>query len=125
MSDYESLYKVIKKILKEHNKTIDDIKFITSKSDYIEYEFNIDKDLFIREAKGLYAINMNDVIKIVGEDFWLESKNSDQYFNYFDYFEIPKKCDITMDEAMLAKQLLSQPKVDKNFLLGIEYEEPF
>lgn len=117
-----NLYQIVAQKLKDNNKSWDDVEFILSSRDDYEEEFNIPLKDFCQIAKTIDVSSMSDNIKVVGQDFWLDSKDAD--VGYFNFIQMPKRAKITMDEINLTKIILNNPDTtDKATLLGLLYEE--
>lgn len=112
-----TIYEEIKRQLKEHNHTIEDILFVRARSDYFEEDINIPLDLFFETAKELDKADLTENLLIVGQDFWLDSGVQD--IGYLDYYEVPSRGkEISIEEYMLLN-----PEVKPSVLFGIEFED--
>jgi len=124
-----NLYDGLVEKLKEEGKTIKDVRYITSfteyednddewSEDYVEERFNIPLNDFIRHAKDIDVYDTSSDILIVGDNWWIAT-DADE--GYFEYIEVPKKATKTIN---LAKELLAQEdEIDPLVLLGIKFKE--
>lgn len=86
-----NLYKEIINELKYHNKTIEDVKYISIDTRAV------DIDAFLEVAKitdydaGYGGIEVNDTLMIIGEDWWFERDEYDGS-EWFSYKEYPLPC---------------------------------
>lgn len=104
-----TIYDYLLEVLKEHNKTINDIDWIGCT------EFKIDKKKFLEYIKSCeyneISLNLPYDLIIVGKDFWLE-QTEDFGIEIFKYYTLP-----------------SEPKRTENLLcfsdleIDIEYEK--
>jgi len=83
----QNLYEEIVTILECHNKTIDDIEFISMDTSSVYSKTNvveISKDNFIEVAKrtnyyeGYGGAEIPSSLKVVGKDWWLERQEYDR-----------------------------------------------
>lgn len=84
-----NLLKETIKILKDHNKTFDDIEWIGT----TEIEISVDE--FIKEADREYdddygAAEVNPNLVVVGKDFWLERDEYDG-LEWWEFKTMPKR----------------------------------
>ena len=95
----QNLYKEIVDILKDHNKTINDIKFISmdiSESWTESNIVNIDINNFLSIAKttnyddGYGGTEIPEDLKIVGDNWWLERHEYDGS-EWFEFKTLPNK----------------------------------
>lgn len=82
-------------ILKEYNKTIEDIKFICSR------DTNIPIQMFFKRADKTYdsgygGAEVDEGLMIVGDDWWLERGEYDGS-EWWEFKTMPKKPDTELD----------------------------
>lgn len=116
-----TLYDEIISILGENDKSVEDIRFVSSQRMYEDEKFEIPIDLFLEKCKLIDPVATSDQIQIVGDDFWLEGDAED---GYFDFIEIPQRPKKMMSEPQLAKKLLEGDEETHELkVLGIMYED--
>ena len=76
-------------ILKEHNKTLEDIVFITDgKHNSKVNSEELTEILNVNYDNGLGGTEIEDSLKLVGSDFWLE-RNEYDGSEWWEYKELP------------------------------------
>ena len=93
-----------KNVLHRHNKTMDDVLWVSIKYDDSDVAYKIDKSLFILKAdreynNGFGLSEVNRYLTLVGEDFWLERHEYDgsEWWEYKSMPVEPEKTTYVVD----------------------------